>query len=308
MLVETIDISLPDLPADLEGLRIAHLTDLHVRRPRKRYRALLTALEKLQADLTFLTGDYMCDPGDEPAAMEVLAAVCQRIRSPLGAFGVFGNHDSHVMRALADELPVRWLDNHCVKIAGRLIEVLGFVNEKHRKPDVLALLASMQEVSGEPVGPIAAAAKVGGPSMAGDAIGRRATHGPHPNPLPGGEGAGTEPAPRVERPLRLLLSHYPTMLPIASELNVDIMFSGHTHGGQWRLPWRVAPYTSCDLPSHLSAGILRHRRTLGAVARGIGETFVPLRILCPPQLPVYVLRRGPLPGEHTPHVENVRPW
>jgi predicted MPP superfamily phosphohydrolase len=297
MRIETLDISLPHLPASLEGLRIAHLTDLHVRRPRGRHRLLLKAMDALEADLTLLTGDYMCDPGDEPAAMNVLREVCRRIRSPLGAFGVLGNHDTHVMRAMADELPVRWLDNECVRLAGQPIEVMGFVNQKHRRPDVLALVEAMERAGpavpamGVPVRHDVAAAR-------SEPVDQRLVQ-QRPRPA--------QPA-QPDRPLRLLLSHYPTMLPVASELGVHLMFSGHTHGGQWRLPGRLAPYTSCDLPSGLCAGILRHRQTLCAVARGIGETFVPLRILCPPHLPVYVLHRGPLPGAPTPHMENVRPW
>ena len=106
----------------------------------------------------------------------------------------------------------------------------------------------------------------------------------------------------------MLLSHYPTYLPVAADLGVDVVFSGHTHGGQCRLARQVVPFNSCDLPMDLTAGLLRHRDTLCAVSRGLGETFLPLRVLCPPQLPVYTLRRGPLPGSPTQHVENVQPW
>ena len=47
---------------------------------------------------------------------------------------------------------------------------------------------------------------------------------------------------------------------------------------------------------------------LAPITTGLGEIFLPLRIFCPPHLPVYTLRRGPQIGQETDHVENVRPW
>lgn len=263
-LVEIVPLTLPNLPAAARGLRIAHITDLHVSRPRPRFRTLLEAVEQLEADLVFLTGDYMSDPGNEPAAMKVLRDLCDRLHPRLGTFGVFGNHDTHTMRSLAQDVPVRWLNNDIERVADGAIEILGFENERHKWPDTLAMIERMDDAKGR--------------------------------------------AAEAAAPLRLLLSHYPNLLPVASDLNVDLMFSGHTHGGQWRLPRRLALYTSCDLPGHLCAGILRHRSTLGIVSRGIGETFIPLRILCPPHLPVFELHEGPLPGEGTDGLENVKPW
>jgi hypothetical protein len=105
-----------------------------------------------------------------------------------------------------------------------------------------------------------------------------------------------------------MLSHYPMYLPTVADMGVDLMFSGHTHGGQWRVPFAGALYNSSDLPMFLSSGILRHRRTLCVVSRGLGETWLPIRFFCPPHMPLYTLHRGPLPGQHTDRLENVQPW
>ncbi len=280
-LIELIPLRLPRLPAPLDGLRIAHLTDLHVSRPRPRFRALVEAVDQLDADLVFLTGDYMSDPGNEPAAMAVLESICEKLHPRLGAFGVFGNHDTHLMRNLASSLPVRWLSNEMRIIENGLIEVHGFENERYKWPDTLKHLA------------------------AAEAERNRWNLG---TPAPASTPA-TAPAPApAPAPVRLLLSHYPNLLPVASDLDMDMVFSGHTHGGQWRLPRRLTLYTSCDLPGHLSAGVLRYRQTLGVVSRGLGETFIPLRILCPPHLPVFELHRGPLPEPKADAIENLRPW
>lgn len=285
-LIELIPLHLPRLPAVLDGLRIAHLTDLHVSRPRPRFRALVEAVDQLDADLIFLTGDYMSDPGNEPAAMAVLESICEKLHPRLGTFGVFGNHDTHAMRKLASKLPVQWLSNEMHIVDEGLIEVHGFENERYKWPDTLKHLAAAEAERNRwnriaPPPPASSSTSV-------------------PAPVPAAAPAAV--------PIRLLLSHYPNLLPVASDLGMDLVFSGHTHGGQWRLPKRLALYTSCDLPGHLSAGVLRYRQTLGVVSRGLGETFIPLRILCPPHLPVFELHRGPLPETKADAIENLRPW
>lgn len=108
--------------------------------------------------------------------------------------------------------------------------------------------------------------------------------------------------------LRLMLGHMHTLLPAAGDLGVDILFSGHTHGGQCRLPGGFALRNSSDLPLRLTAGIFRHQNTLAVVSRGLGEVNLPFRTFCPPHLPIYTLRRGTRLGEHTHEVRNLRPW
>jgi hypothetical protein len=122
-----------------------------------------------------------------------------------------------------------------------------------------------------------------------------------------GTGAGRESA-TAPRTLRLMLAHYPGYLPTAADLGVDLVFSGHTHGGQCRIPPNRALHNSSDLPMHLTSGILRHQRTLCVVSRGLGESLLPLRLFCPPHIPVYTIRRGPLAGEATGAMVNLRPW
>src|SRR5690606_18514581 len=96
-LIEPEDLPLPALPQELDGLRVAHLSDLHVsvQRPhRRRLDRLANQLTALRLDLVFLTGDYMHEPGDEAEAHAALRALTERLRPSIGVFGVFGNHDS----------------------------------------------------------------------------------------------------------------------------------------------------------------------------------------------------------------------
>lgn len=85
---------------------------------------------------------------------------------------------------------------------------------------------------------------------------------------------------------RLLLSHHPDYaedLP-ASE-RVDLVLSGHTHGGQVRLPFGLAPVVPSNYGQKYSGGLVRlSSATQVYVSRGIGVSLIPVRFNCPPEL------------------------
>jgi len=269
-LITPVSLSLPGLPTSLEGLRIAHISDLHIHRRRGRHRRIMAALEQLAVDLVVLTGDYITFPRQEGVGLEVMSDICGVLRAKHGVFGVFGNHDTPQLRQDFRKLPVHWLQDACVQLDDVPLQILGFKTDWKTDPDPMAALADIPN---------------------GQAEDHTATH-------PGGH----------NRPLRILLSHFPTYLPTAADLGVDLMLAGHTHGGQCRLPGQRAIMNSTDLPRRLTSGILRHRDTVCVVSRGLGEVWLPLRLFCPPHIPVYTLRQGPLPGLGTDNIENVMPW
>ena len=88
--VQRLTLSVPDLPNGLDGLRLAHLTDLHVTRhgPPSVLARALEAIEEARPELVVLTGDIVDRGPDVAVAADALA--------PLGSwttFAVFGNHD-----------------------------------------------------------------------------------------------------------------------------------------------------------------------------------------------------------------------
>ena len=97
----------------------------------------------------------------------------------------------------------------------------------------------------------------------------------------------------------LTLAHHPTCLIACADLALPLVLAGHTHAGQVRVSPTLAPHTSSDVPVHQATGVLRLRSTLMAISRGVGDGVVEgLRINCPRQLPLYTLRRAPLPTPH----------
>ena len=260
-LIDPLDICLPDLPSHLIGLRIAHLSDLHVTGRRRRHDRLLADVARARPDVVLLTGDYITAKGDEPPAVELLHRFCDDIRPRHGIYGVFGNHDSPELASAVAELPVTWLRNEAIRPDDLDVEILGLdaLDFGLAWPDTVEVAAACNG-QGEPAG------------------------------------------------IRMMLCHYSTWLPMAADMGVDLMFSGHTHGGQCRLPGRFALLNRSDLPLRLTSGLLRHKDTICVVSRGLGEARFPVRTFCPPHVPLMTLRRGPMPGRMTWRIDNVRPW
>ena len=77
----------------------------------------------------------------------------------------------------------------------------------------------------------------------------------------------------------VLLSHRPELFEIYVESGVDLVFSGHAHGGQFRLPFIggvVAP--NQGLFPKYDAGIYTEGTTNMVVSRGVGNSIIPFRV------------------------------
>jgi len=104
----------------------------------------------------------------------------------------------------------------------------------------------------------------------------------------------------------LLLMHSPDGIAEAALRGVDVVLSGHTHGGQVSLPFIGAPYTHSLLGRRMCNGYyagkklrsiigIRPGRTQLYVTRGLGVSGLAVRFLTRPELTILTLRPGP-PG------------
>lgn len=91
---------------------------------------------------------------------------------------------------------------------------------------------------------------------------------------------------------RILLSHTPDNLEWARDHQVDLMLSGHTHGGQIRLPLLGPVYSPSKYGCRYASGVFWRSPTLLYVSRGISGRE-PIRYNCAPELTRLVLRTGP---------------
>ena len=298
--LEQLTIRLPHaadrLPA--QGLRILHLSDTHFqgrtwREPAKidRVRRLV---EDLEYDLLIHTGDFLhFDSG--------LANVCALLdvlpRPRLGSYGVLGNHDYRHYN-MGEALPRMW----------RTFQQIEATRRARANVFTRALLAAtswpryVRYVRNMPLD--------GRRTGANDAVQLEATLYDHgmallhnravrlQRPEAGldiflaGVDDVTEGRPRLGESLHdipsgapvVLLSHNPDILASPQIDRVDVVLSGHTHGGQIRLPLWGPAHTQTE---HLSraevSGYFQRGRTHVYISRGVGEG-IPLRFGCGPQL------------------------
>lgn len=85
----------------------------------------------------------------------------------------------------------------------------------------------------------------------------------------------------------LLLAHDPRRLVEAASLDVQLVLSGHTHGGQVLLPG-VGAVAGRKFP--VLAGTATRENTAIFVSRGVGTVYVPIRLNCPPDVAILTLR------------------
>lgn len=138
-LIEPLVLWYEHLPQALDGLRILHLSDLHVRDARPRHEQILQAGAGATYDLLALTGDYMHHPGDEPAAHELMLRLCRAARPRLATLAITGNHDTPRLREQLAELPLRWLDDAAWAADALPLTVLGLACDgAKRGGDLLA--------------------------------------------------------------------------------------------------------------------------------------------------------------------------
>ena len=101
----------------------------------------------------------------------------------------------------------------------------------------------------------------------------------------------------------LLLSHRPEIFPEATRRGIDVVLSGHYHGGQIKLNSDPESLSIARFLTPYAEGLFRlssafrpsegdARNSILFVSRGIGITGLPIRINCPPQIAHLTLKRA----------------
>lgn len=149
------EIPIRRLPAELDGLRIAHVTDVHVQRmvrPRHLDRAV-EWINDTRPDLLCLTGDYVCF---HRGAIPRLHASLGRLRAEVQAVAVLGNHDHWCdaagIRHVLEDLGIRVLQNEHthVEVRGGRLAVVGVDDASTGNADPARAFAGLED-SGAPV-------------------------------------------------------------------------------------------------------------------------------------------------------------
>jgi predicted MPP superfamily phosphohydrolase len=235
-----IQVPIVGLHPDHRGLRIGHLTDLHIGNGLEGER-LSNAVRQgntLGADVLVLTGDiFDFDPAYIEDGVRRLAA----LTAPLGVYAVLGNHDTYTG---SEEIAAAFAE-HAPGI--RLLR-----DEWERLPLDAPLYIAGIEDPGR--GWTAREFEL-------DSMDRVAASLPQDGPA-------------------LLLVHRPQAFAQAARLGFPLVLTGHTHGGQLALPMRGGHYNLALVMTGFTRGLYQLDRSVMYVNRGIGVAGPAVRFNC----------------------------
>lgn len=256
------------LAAGQPGLRVLHLSDLHMTPGRRKLQDWVAALADLDPDLVLVTGDFL---GHHDAVDPVMRALAPLFGTP-GAF-VLGSNDYYAPRLIN---PLMYfagpsdLDPHRPELPWpELVERLNGSGWHHLRNERAIL------------------------DIGGRAVELRGVDDPH---IGRDDYAAIAGAPGAAVSIGLAHAPYRRVIDAMAADGVDLMLAGHTHGGQVCVPGVGALVTNCDISRREAKGLSAHRRPGrdrsaegGAdmwlhVSAGLGTSpTAPIRFACAPE-------------------------
>jgi uncharacterized protein len=245
--VEHVEIFLPRISPDLDGFKIALMSDFH-------YGAYIESLLKnavvaanrAEVDVALLTGDFITFHHDHSGRGARDADACGRILSGLtarfGRFAVLGNHDYAPRPELVTE-----------SLEAQGIHVLRNTASAIHKNNSPLWLAGLED------------------ALESDPDIRAALKGVPP----------TEPT--------IVLAHEPDYVDEILGYPIDLQLSGHSHGGQVRIPGIGAPVLPL-MGEKYPMGFYRVGPLQLYTNRGLGMISPRIRFNCAPELTLLTLR------------------
>ena len=247
-------VAIRNLPPAFEGYRVAHLSDLHTGETDFGYLTrLMRRVADLRPDLVLVTGDVIHHTREwaEPAARLLGDAF---VRAGIPTVVSFGNHDFGYAR-YPGETPDWDLHVHVVRcLTGQGCVVLRNASHPIIRGGARLWTVGLDDLWFGRFDPEIAFRSV----------------------------------PRDEP--RLVLSHNPDTAPYLDPYGPDLILSGHTHGGQVRLPYYGAPRLNVR-DTHHDWGMFQLPNSRLYVSSGVGY-IRRVRFGCRPEVPVFRLERA----------------
>lgn len=253
----TIEIPFENLPADLDGLRIVQISDIHVGSFFNKYDKVEKAIQQinqLEADFVFFTGDLVNNIAEEMLGWE---PVFSKIQAKEGKYSILGNHD------YGDYVP--------------------WEKEETKKANLTKLIAIHKEIGFTPLLNESIELKPGFWLLGVENWGK-------PPFRQSGELEKTlEKVPLNS--FKLLLSHDPSHFDEqVVKTDVDLTLSGHTHGMQFGIERFGIKWSPVSLRYKKWAGLYQTGKQFLYVNRGFGYLGFPGRVGIYPEITEIVLR------------------
>jgi len=257
------------LPAGSKPIRVLHISDFHLAPWQKRKLAWIAGLAKLDVDLVVDTGDNLGHPGAIRPALAAMAGIG-------GKPGVFVN-GSNDYYAPKPRNPLSYLAKPSERVSDTPLDTkalvdglegFGWLNLNNR--------GSVMEVGGLRLGWVGIDDMHDGLADLGSIATSVAALG------------------KVDLLLGVTHAPYLSGIDAMNDAGVQILFGGHTHGGQVCIPGYGALTTNCDLPTKAAKGLSSWsrggRQMWLNVCAGLGTSiYAPVRFACRPEVRVLTL-------------------
>lgn len=247
IVISKYTISSDKIPQNFDGYKIVQLSDLHSKSFGNDQNNLVKKVNSLEPDSIVFTGDLIdSDRYDEEPSLILM----ERLVQIAPVYYVTGNHEwwSGKFETLEDKL-----------------NSIGVQVMRNTTEEIIAGTDKIKIIG------------IDDPANIGESYVERAqTEESIANSI--GEIEGDDH-------YQILLSHRPEMLSLYSEYGFDVVFSGHAHGGQFRIPFvggLIAPNQGL-FPKYTS-GKYESDNTTMIVNRGLGNSIIPIRIFNRPEI------------------------
>ena len=249
--LNTYTVSGARLPECFDGYRIAHVSDLHNTQMGKNHAKLLALLQEAEPDIIAITGDLI---DSRSTNVSIALQFVQEAVKIAPCYYVTGNHEARV--TAYEELKAGMRSAGVVILEDASVEICS-------EEESITLIG------------------VNDPSLRtdylfGDAETLMETT--------------LSALHKDSDDFTVLLSHRPELFDIYASQDIDLVLSGHAHGGQFRLPFVggvLAP--NQGLFPQFDAGLYTAGNTNMIVSRGIGNSLFPFRVNNKPELLLIVL-------------------
>ena len=245
------------IPAEFDDYTILQVSDLHNKEFGKGQRRIVSKIAEAEPDLIVITGDMIDSRNTDVGAALDFA---QKAVSVAPCYYVPGNHENRIPEAY-EQLKTGLRDCGVTILENEAAEL-------KRDDKSITLMGVLDPIF-----------NVGKTDAAGNILEDERTV----------MEAQLKNLDSLNRFI-ILLSHRPEMLDVYEAAGVDLVFTGHAHGGQWRLPGiggLIAPGQGF-FPAYTEGSHTEGDTTM-YVSRGLGNSLMPIRIFNRPELVVVEL-------------------
>ena len=234
------------IPEAFTGFRIAQVSDLHNKDFGEGYGKLLTLLSQINPDIIVVTGDLI---DSRQTDLDVALEFAWQAGKIARVYYVSGNHEARVPEY--EDLKTGLVKAGVVILENQKVEIT-------REGESITLMG------------------IDDPSFQEDYL------------FGDSESVARQAIENLQNEsdeYTILLSHRPELFDLYVETEMDLVFSGHAHGGQFRLPFvggLVAPNQGF-FPKY-DAGQFNEENTTMIVSRGVGNSIIPIRFNNRPEI------------------------